>query len=56
MEIQRILNLGIVLLRHPQRGCDSVLDALPIYIFIVVTRLGRANHHILPHPLKLRSG
>lgn len=32
MEIQRILNLRIVFLCHPQRRCDGVLNALPIYI------------------------
>ncbi len=56
MEIQCILNLGVVFLCHPQRRCDSILNALPIYIFIIVARLGRANHHILPYPLKLRRG
>ena len=55
IKIQRISDFGLIFLRHAECWCKRVFDALPIYILVVVSRLGGTDDYILPYPLKLRS-
>ena len=53
IEVQRIFDLGLILLGHAQRWSNRIFDTLPIYILIIVSGFSRANNYILPHSLKL---
>ena len=55
IKVQRIFDLGLILLGHTQRWSNRIFDTLPIYILIIVSGLGGADNYILPHSLKLRS-
>ena len=53
IKVQRIFDLGLILLGHTQRWSNRIFDTLPIYILIIVPGLSGADNYILPHSLKL---